>query len=236
MRDGPGCVFNGGFYWGQEAKGWWGVRSYRRIRNQAHASSFLQVRRLRSVWLGASLFIPAHAGNTDRYLHGMGVPEAHPRGCGENPMGTTSHTHDNGSSPAHTGNTDAWQLAGFSTWAHPRAYGENNAYALRTGLIQGSSPRIRGKPQNVVTEHGTSGLIPAHTGKTSSRRLHQPDHRAHPRAYGERLPIADVVVTHEGSSPRIRGTPCGASDLRPLVGLIPAHTGNAPSRFRYLYL
>lgn len=46
--------------------------------------------------------------------------------------------------PAYTGNAAALQGSKGEDGAHPRVYGENNAYALRTGLIQGSSPRIRG--------------------------------------------------------------------------------------------
>ena len=142
-------------------------------------------------------------------------------------MGTTSHTHDNGSSPAHTGNTDAWQLAGFSTWAHPRAYGENNAYALRTGLIQGSSPRIRGKRNRKPTRPRTHGLIPAHTGNAQTGQCEQRCGRAHPRAYGECPPTTTSIMIRLGSSPRIRGMLISVWVVRFPAGLIPAHTGNA---------
>ena len=146
-------VFTGGDIEGQEARGWWGVRSYRRISSRAHANSFLQARRMKST-------SPAPLYLSPRIRGTLSKP----------PTGRTYH----GLIPAHTGNTDAWQLTGFSTWAHPRAYGENNAYALRTGLIQGSSPRIRGKLELRGVPERFKGLIPAHTGNTLSHKSQYP--------------------------------------------------------------
>ena len=108
MRDGPDCVFNGGFYegWyqGQEAKVWWGAKSYWRISNQAHASSFLQARRMKSTQPDTSL------GSS-------------PRMRGKHADQRDDIVHD-GLIPAHTGNAVIGAVAVEPGGAHPRAYGE----------------------------------------------------------------------------------------------------------------
>ena len=69
--------------------------------------------------------------------------------------------------------------------AHPRAYGENADLVLNHAGTWGSSPRIRGKLADALTEDTTSGLIPAHTGKTPPVQADLGRSGAHPRAYGE---------------------------------------------------
>ena len=108
--------------------------------------------------------IPAHTGKTHRVNQGFILSWAHPRAYGENVELPALSTQFRGSSPrirgklrwfapvddvprlipAHTGNTRWRGRHRAPLRAHPRAYGENNAYALRTGLIQGSPPRVRG--------------------------------------------------------------------------------------------
>ena len=131
--------------------------------------------------------IPAHTGKTHRVNQGFILSWAHPRAYGENVELPALSTQFRGSSPrirgklrwfapvddvprlipAHTGNTRWRGRHRAPLRAHPRAYGENNAYALRTGLIQGSPPRVRGTQW--------AQLSPTLTW-------------AHPRAYGEHLP------------------------------------------------
>ena len=70
--------------------------------------------------------------------------------------------------PAHTGKTKATQFSGEIFRAHPRAYGENLQGSRQVVLVQGSSPRIRGKLLLIHHDLSARGLIPAHTGKTFS--------------------------------------------------------------------
>ena len=157
-------VFTRGDIEGQEVRVWWGGENAWKAGDWAHASSFLQTHRMRSAQPSTSLFIPAHAGNTDCYLHRMGAPEAHPRAYGEYPPAAAAIRRARGSSPCirgirswlmykrggsrlipvHTGNTegDSARRCGFS--AHPRAYGEYKYYGVAAVMPRGSSPCIRG--------------------------------------------------------------------------------------------
>ena len=118
MRDGPDCVFNGGFYRG---------------RYQGH-----------------------YRGQEGRGLI-----------------------------PAHTGNTFGVGVMTTNLQAHPRAYGENVLLVSRQNGKSGSSPRIRGKLGCVPVDLPNPGLIPAHTGKTTTVSTKSTKAAAHPRAYGE---------------------------------------------------
>ena len=130
--------------------------------------------------------IPAHAGKTFPQGFGDILGQAHPRACGENPIGVGRAVRPRGSSPrmrgkpsldrplgrsrrlipAHAGKTNAQFERVCLSAAHPRACGENFALAMKVKHYPGSSPRMRGKHPGrdvVVIEHG---LIPAHAGKT----------------------------------------------------------------------
>ena len=50
---------------------------------------------------------------------------------------------------------------------HPRACGENDALTARYMRGDGSSPRVRGKLRDLVSERVEARLIPARAGKTS---------------------------------------------------------------------
>ena len=169
--------------------------------------------------------IPAHAGKTLSWLPSETNTTAHPRSRGENHhsqrasgggWGSSPLTRgklqavlnlldDAGLIPAHAGKTAGpravWQVAG----AHPRSRGENIITFNDLPRAQGSSPLTRGKLVRTGHVRPSTGLIPAHAGKTHTR--------AHPRYR---------VI---GSSPLTRGKHnfsgcevCGD-------GLIPAHAG-----------
>ena len=78
-------------------------------------------------------------------------------------------------------------------------------HVLRMILRLGSSPREQGKPASVYRRSPSVRLIPAHAGKTLTRRLKIVCYAAHPRASGENCgrTLQDVPVS--GSSPRERG-------------------------------
>ena len=154
MRDGPGSVFGGGFYWGSVGGRRWGAhpRAYGencglltwlclRVGSSPRIRGKLVVF-LRVVWRAG--LIPAHTGKTKEAQHVPQVDRAHPRAYGENQERDTVLLSLSGSSPriqgilrrytakrllhglipAHTGNT--CRLAHQSTYrrAHPRAYRE----------------------------------------------------------------------------------------------------------------
>ena len=92
-------------------------------------------------------------------------------------------------------------------------------------LSQGSSPRMRG---SLLLSHSNDRLfriIPAHAGLTGLRSYGLLDLRDHPRACGAHVGRCRCIITHVGSSPRMRGSHdllmhCGVEH-----GIIPAHAG-----------
>ena len=179
--------------------------------------------------------IPAHAGKTARTVVSSGWHRAHPRSRGENAAGQARRQPGKGSSPltrgkrellgrrgvvpglipAHAGKTGSPLLARPSAWAHPRSRGEN-ADARSLAMPQaGSSPLTRGKrrtdvltcaPARLIPAHGRSGgLIPAHAGKTGSRRRRCSTRAAHPRSRGENEAAIQAGADTAGSSPLTRG-------------------------------
>ena len=112
-----------------------------------------------------SRLIPARAGKTADYRTRANGSRAHPRAGGENPCPQSRTCPGPGSSPrgrgkhpgrprcrsrdrlipARAGKTTALPSSGGPSWAHPRAGGENKVQASPPCVIQGSSPRGRGK-------------------------------------------------------------------------------------------
>ena len=70
-----------------------------------------------------------------------------------------------------------------------------------------------------------SGLIPAHAGKTYSRKRQANRSAAHPRSRGENIALTEVAVLPPGSSPLTRGKPSTVAHNTNPPRLIPAHAG-----------
>ena len=149
--------------------------------------------------------IPARAGKTPSTTSPKKARPAHPRACGENIKTTAPPAIEAGSSPrvrgklparsvhvpapglipARAGKTPTSPPDRTRSWAHPRACGENDAAAEGAWVPVGSSPRVRGKPVQVIPDIRLVGLIPARAGKTAMRTGAGADTGAHPRACGE---------------------------------------------------
>ena len=108
--------------------------------------------------------------------------------------------------PAHAGNTMPVRGRPKTCQDHPRACGEHLVIALRGGLRQGSSPRMRGTRRNKRHRRGLFGIIPAHAGNTKLKKQRSNKQWDHPRACGEHYPILLGLGFASGSSPRMRGT------------------------------
>ena len=173
------------------------------------------------------------------------APRAHPRSRGENMPHSRRYSSHAGSSPltrgkrdlpnvdklraglipAHAGKTTRTCARFPSHWAHPRSRGENGSHRSASSAGLGSSPLTRGKPLGAHRRIGTKGLIPAHAGKTISRKLLSPRPGAHPRSRGENRSGKPAAGDSRGSSPLTRGKQ-GRRRVGPHpVGLIPAHAG-----------
>ena len=149
--------------------------------------------------------IPARAGKTLKRLVTQSHAPAHPRACGENgrdfgdplvrrgssprvrgkPAPGRARRDMEGLIPARAGKTSRSVRGCGSGRAHPRACGENVADLEEETSPDGSSPRVRGKPEQVARQRAHPGLIPARAGKTPGRTGRGPAGTAHPRACGE---------------------------------------------------
>ena len=196
--------------------------------------------------------IPARAGKT-RPARGSGASRwAHPRACGENPAAPLSLGTAPGSSPrvrgkrrhrrrdegrpglipARAGKTIRLDPPGLDKGAHPRACGENLVTIHKGVLADGSSPRVRGKPDLAHGGLVHDRLIPARAGKTSSTTPIRSCSWAHPRACGENLVCGHGASAPRGSSPRVRGKLGGPVGFGDGGGLIPARAGKTRGGIR----
>ena len=137
-------------------------------------------------WGACDGLIPARAGKTSRRSCPPSRTWAHPRACGENEYGMPRPAMEVGSSPrvrgkppavgvsaplerlipARAGKTSECGTGGHGPGAHPRACGENETGWVEVGGEWGSSPRVRGKRTEQLTDLERGGLIPARAGKT----------------------------------------------------------------------
>ena len=173
--------------------------------------------------------IPAHAGKTPGMDTTSHCVSAHPRSRGENDVRDDDNRPFLGSSPLTRGKRSRPTRAGRGTSAHPRSRGENGAPGDEADVEKGSSPLTRGKPPPGQRRPHGRGLIPAHAGKTSYRRVGLRSFRAHPRSRGENRPSVATRCTPSGSSPLTRGKQTERGDDRRIIRLIPAHAGKTRS-------
>ena len=193
----------------------------------------------------ASRLISARAGKTSGAAPRNHRGTAHPGVCGENSTIVGMASAKPGSSPrvrgkphrnpvlpvcdrlipARAGKTGKSMLLAVPVGAHPRACGENVFMQADNQRLNGSSPRVRGKPGVGDDVQALGRLIPARAGKTTSPQPTTRARAAHPRACGENLDLTDPASFPLGSSPRVRGKPtwCRHQNLR--SGLIPARAG-----------
>ena len=147
--------------------------------------------------------------------------------------------------PARAGKTSNAAPNAHPTTAHPRACGENLEASPGIVLLQGSSPRVRGKlgggargppwggssprvrgkPAGTAAHPDVDGLIPARAGKTSGAAPRNHRGTAHPRACGENWTIELNCARQIGSSPRVRGKHCQLTFGARVPRLIPARAG-----------
>ena len=111
-------------------------------------------------------------------------PGSSPRGRGKHADRTVYDLADR-LIPARAGKTVPPEALIAAVAAHPRAGGENNARLRGLTVLDGSSPRGRGKPRTSSRERAGTGLIPARAGKTVTVQVSVASLAAHPRAGGE---------------------------------------------------
>ena len=138
--------------------------------------------------------IPARAGQTILYHYSSSLVPDHPRACGANFCGVTAGWPYFGSSPrvrgkqscttilplwfriipARAGQTSPLPHMPINRSDHPRACGANHDVdGFRVGKL-GSSPRVRGKPEQECGSQRHRRIIPARAGQTPTRSRPSP--------------------------------------------------------------
>ena len=189
--------------------------------------------------------IPAHAGQTRLTALTPYPTSDHPRACGANRGALPVGLRLVGSSPrmrgkrfhlkdsffrcriipAHAGQTTVALRMRRHRPDHPRACGANSTSFVMVLLVDGSSPRMRGKPGVVNTWSPIDRIIPAHAGQTISPHPQSDVPADHPRACGANFVKAVPALASAGSSPRMRGKPVVFPRGRGNRRIIPAHAG-----------
>ena len=134
--------------------------------------------------------------------------------------------------PARAGQTPARPPSPSLCPDHPRACGANNALPDNPMSMYGSSPRVRGKPDQRRDPVRRERIIPARAGQTRwcrEYRIPKPDH---PRACGANQEVLVLRASFLGSSPRVRGKPGGACACLALVRIIPARAGQTHAPYQ----
>ena len=127
--------------------------------------------------------------------------------------------------PACAGKTAVRRAGRLGPRAHPRVCGENRVHFGPGGGLEGSSPRVRGKPGVRHPPGRPPGLIPACAGKTLATPAMLVCLGAHPRVCGENTRGRTMSRPVPGSSPRVRGKPRAGLQEAARRGLIPACAG-----------
>ena len=127
--------------------------------------------------------------------------------------------------PAHAGLTSSPCARNSPRRDHPRACGAHSKIQSETYWQTGSSPRMRGSRLQLPGRHRRLGIIPAHAGLTSLWQDHRCLQGDHPRACGAHCTTILNSLCQQGSSPRMRGSPCSPTALSPSMRIIPAHAG-----------
>ena len=91
--------------------------------------------------------------------------------------------------------------------------------------IDGSSPRVRGKPVIQRVHVDLPRIIPARAGQTFQRSKTWQPTPDHPRACGANLWLLPVTWLLPGSSPRVRGKPRFGRAESVVLRIIPARAG-----------
>ena len=107
--------------------------------------------------------------------------------------------------PAHAGQTLPYFARGMVYADHPRACGANAIMASSESSHVGSSPRMRGKLDDLRDMLSRVRIIPAHAGQTGEPYVMRTGMPDHPRACGANLRSFVLFAGDCGSSPRMRG-------------------------------
>ncbi len=148
---------------------------------------------------------PAYAG---KRLASAVVPpssEDHPRVCGEKNVKMLKSKWKLGSPPRMRGKVGVVKLLFELPMDHPRVCGEKLLLYSRYKPCKGSPPRMRGKVPRFLSQPLSSGITPAHAGKSTSVPEMPAVTGDHPRTCGEKSWPCQRHNGAVGSPPHMRG-------------------------------
>ena len=137
--------------------------------------------------------------------------------------------------PACAGKTHLHAWISCSAGDHPRVCGENIPFPQVPASIQGSPPRVRGKPFKTADLPIISRITPACAGKTYVGCNCYLVSKDHPRVCGENWFFVYCGRADRGSPPRVRGKRLGVGCLALIDRITPACAGktlSSPSLMR----
>ena len=130
--------------------------------------------------------------------------------------------------PACAGSTERHHKRWFAGRDHPRMCGEHSPSVSRCEESLGSSPHVRGAPDDGLLRHLHEGIIPACAGSTTCRNSRASADWDHPRMCGEHRIVVHGRAVRVGSSPHVRGAHVSVQVDTRAVGIIPACAGSTP--------
>ena len=134
--------------------------------------------------------------------------------------------------PARAGQTSSSVSAMIVSPDHPRACGANLTGCIIICWRNGSSPRVRGKPELSQKRFGDLRIIPARAGQTASYPRPSNASADHPRACGANFPGHAMSSKSSGSSPRVRGKRRHSTLSHDSIRIIPARAGQTHADLR----
>ena len=108
--------------------------------------------------------------------------------------------------------------------------GENGVVKLKSSLLIGSPPRVRGKRFFQHSHKPAMRITPACAGKTSGEPGNAAPAEDHPRVCGENISEAESFTGITGSPPRVRGKLERVEVLQAVVRITPACAGKTPCK------
>ncbi len=130
---------------------------------------------------------PAYAGTTNCVVSVVIPTWDHPRLCGDHALGQITAIENEGSpplmrgplrrcldfytvqriTPAYAGTTHPRKSVFPRTWDHPRLCGDHDIADLKTDVVAGSPPLMRGPRMLPRGPSGIKGITPAYAGTTN---------------------------------------------------------------------
>ena len=104
--------------------------------------------------------------------------------------------HHAGIIPACAGSSSSTLLGTSCPRDHPRVCGEQAGHGQAGGVMDGSSPRVRGADYHVGADRHHAGIIPACAGSSASLLACPTPCGDHPRVCGEQTKKPQITIAH----------------------------------------